>query len=707
MAEKIKIALIGNPNSGKSTLFNALTGLNQKIANFPGVTVEKKSGTFSLPSENGNTKIAEITDLPGTYSLYPKTFDEQIPFRVLCDPANDSHPDVAIVIADGTNLKRSLFLCSQVVDLKKPVIFVVNIMDIVNYKGIRIDFLKLSEKLGIKIIPVIARRGSGIDEIRKALVSNLPVPEKEFIDTAELAPQVVEGIRSEVNVKSNYAAFQLANNLEFITWLQTHPDEKEKVKALIRENNFDSTQQQARETLERYKVITAIMNECVKIEPVSKRPEWSRKLDDLLMHRIWGYFIFLVVLFIIFQAIFSWAKYPMDFIDWTFANAGSYVHHLLPEGVLNDLIVNGIMAGLAGILIFIPQIALLFAFIALLEDTGYMARVSFIMDKLMRRYGLSGRSVIPLISGVACAVPSILSTRTIQSLKQRIVTIMVIPLMSCSARLPVFTLIISMIIPTKPVWGFINRQGLVLMALYLIGFFAAIGSAFLMKWFVKIKDRDFFVMELPLYRVPRWNNIGVTIFDKVKIFLFDAGKVIIAISIILWFLSSNGPGDTFSELQTRIDSLESVAAPAQEVSSIQSEKLEASYAGKLGRIMEPVIEPLGFDWKIGIALVTSFAAREVFVGTMSTIYSVGSEASDELTVRDKMMAEINPETGQPRYTVATGWSLMLFYAFAMQCMSTIAVVKRETGGWKWPTIQFIYLSALAYLASFIIFTILK
>lgn len=707
MAQKIKVALIGNPNSGKSTLFNALTGLNQKIANFPGVTVEKRTGFCYLKSNSGENITAEIIDLPGTYSLYPKTFDEQIPFRVLCDPANESYPDITIIIAEGTNLKRSLFLCSQVVDLKRPVILAINMMDIVNYKGIRIDFASLSTSLGIKVVPIVARKSIGIDDLKKALSEELPVPEKDFIDASQFAPEVIEEVKKELQVNSNYGAYQLANNVELIQWFDAHPRKKEKIKELLNQYNFDSTQQQAKETLERYKVITEVMQNCVKIEPVIKRPEWSKKLDNILTHRFWGYVIFLAVLFLIFQFIFSLAQYPMDYIDSALASFGAWVGENLAQGVLNDLVVNGIIAGLAGIIIFVPQIALLFGFIAILEDTGYMARVSFIMDRLMRRYGLSGRSVIPLIGGVACAVPSILATRTIQSWKQRITTIMVIPLMSCSARLPVYTLIISMIIPTTPVWGFINRQGLVLMALYLIGFFAAIGSAFLMKWFIKVKDRDFFVMELPFYRVPRWSNVGTTIIEKVKIFLFDAGKVIIAISIVLWFLSSRGPGSEFSTIKSQINSIEETDPGNPQLNHLYALQLETSYAGKMGKLLEPAIAPLGFDWKIGIALVTSFAAREVFVGTMSTIYSVGKEDNPELTVRDKMLAETNPETNEPRYTVAVGWSLMLFYAFAMQCMSTLAVVKRETGSWRWPIIQFIYLSALAWVASFVAYTILK
>ncbi|MFI5220673.1 MAG: ferrous iron transport protein B, partial [Bacteroidia bacterium] len=417
MGKKIKVALVGNPNCGKSTLFNALTGLNQKIANFPGVTVEKKTGICTAVSASGEVTTAEIIDLPGTYSLYPKTPDEQIPFKVLCDPSNESYPDITIVIADGTNLKRSLFLFSQIVDLKAPVILAINMIDMMNYKGIRVDYVELSKKLGIRIFPISARKNIGIEELKNALAEPLSIQETDFIDSRKFAPEVVDGIREEINVNSNYGAFQIANNLSLIDWFEKNRGKKEKIKTLLAVNSFDSTQLQAGETLERYKVITEVMAGCVKVETVKKRPQWSKGLDNILTHRFWGYIIFLAVLFLIFQAIFSWAKYPMDFIDMIFADLGSFVHDHLPEGQINDLLVNGIIAGLAGIIIFVPQIALLFAFIAILEDTGYMARVSFIMDRTMRRYGLNGRSVIPLISGVACAVPAILSTRTIQSWK--------------------------------------------------------------------------------------------------------------------------------------------------------------------------------------------------------------------------------------------------------------------------------------------------
>lgn len=708
MDRKIKIALVGNPNSGKSTVFNALTGLRQKVANFPGVTVEKKTGMATLKTAQGEKVEAEFIDLPGTYSLYPKSPEEILPFQLLCDPHNESHPDLTIVVADGTNLKRNLFLCSQILDLKIPVILVINMMDIVEYKKISIDFKGLSQRLGIPVIGMDGRNNKGINELREAIVQPLVSPVNDFIDVREFSPEVVDELRSIVKVESNYNAFLGANNLHLISNFEMQQWKKDKIIAVCEKYKFDPQQMQARETLERYKVITLILKDYLTSheDPVQKSN--SYKIDSFLTHRIWGYLIFMVVLFLIFQFIFSWASYPMDLIDSGFVVLSQFARSSLPSGLLNDLFVDGILAGLNGIVVFVPQIALLFFFVAILEDTGYMARVSFIMDRLMKKFGMNGKSLIPLMSSVACAVPAIMSTRTIQNSRERLITIMVTPLMSCSARLPVYTLLIALVIPKGNIYGF-NMQGLVMMILYLLGFVAALGAALAMKYIIKKKERSFFVMELPMYRVPRWSSIGIHLIEKVKIFLFDAGKVIVAISIILWVLSSFGPSGVFAEIENKYQAQgASGQIQMEEVPKmIQTEKLEASYAGKLGHMIEPAIEPLGFDWKIGIALITSFAAREVFVGTMSTIYSVGGDESVKMTLKEKMASEINPKTGGPRYTFAVGLSLMLFYAFAMQCMSTVAVVYRETKRIRYPLIQIFYMSGLAYLASLLAYQLLK
>ncbi|HQW24291.1 MAG TPA: ferrous iron transport protein B, partial [Bacteroidia bacterium] len=522
------------------------------------------------------------------------------------------------------------------------------------------------------------------------------------------APEVIDTIRQTVNVNSNYNAFLVANNLDLISNFEIPEFKKEKIRAVCAQYEFNAQQMQAKETLERYRVISTIMNEFISSpeNPIQKSP--SYRIDNVLTHRFWGYFIFLAVLFLVFQAIFAWAVYPMDLIDSAFAWLSVQVQSSLPPGLINDLLVDGILAGLNGIVVFVPQIALLFFFVAVLEDTGYMSRVSFLMDQLMRKFGLNGKSLIPLMSGVACAVPAIMSTRTISNWKERLITIMVTPLMSCSARLPVYTLLIALIIPSDYIYG-VNLQGLVLMFMYLIGFVAAISAAWVMKHILQSTEKSYFVMELPTYRLPRWSTIGIHIAEKVKVFLFEAGKVIVSVSIILWVLSSFGPSGAFDRIEDKYLSETYIRSmPQDEIDRrIQSEKLENSYAGRLGHIIEPVIKPLGYDWKIGIALITSFAAREVFVGTMSTIYSVGDEESSKMTVKEKMRNEIDPETGGPKYTFAVGISLMLFYAFAMQCISTVAVVYRETRKIKYPLIQILYMSGMAYLASLIAYQLLK
>ncbi len=657
--------------------------------------------------EHASPLQVELIDLPGTYSLYPKTLEEQIPFQVLCDPANESYPDLTVVIADGTNLKRSLFLCSQVIDLKVPCILAVNMMDLVKKEGFEINFKILSQLLGIPVIPVNSRSGEGTQQLKSLLARQISVPEKEIIDTSVFAPGLITDIRAIVKLNSNYAAFQVANNLEGIGFFNTRPERKKQLRELISHHEFSPPKLQAAETLRRYEAITGIMAESVQNQniKISSDRKITTAIDNILMHRVWGYLIFLVIMFAMFQSVFAWANYPMDLVDMSFAWLSTVVSESLPEGVLNDLLVEGVLAGLGGVVIFIPQIALLFFFIAILEDTGYMARVSFMMDKLLRRFGLNGRSVIPMISGVACAVPAILSTRTIGDWKDRLITILVTPLMSCAARLPVYALLIALVIPDRTWFGLINQQGLVLMSLYLIGFLSAIGSAWVMKYLIKARERSYFIMEIPLYRMPRWKNIGLTIIEKVKVFVFEAGKIILAISIVLWVLASTGPGADFKTADRALQ--EADPADTELTAKLAAEKLSVSFAGIFGKAIEPAIEPLGFDWRIGIALITSFAAREVFIGTMSTIYSVGADGSDIKTVKEKMRQEKNPETGEPKYNLAVGWSLMIFYAFAMQCMSTLAVVKRETGTWKWALFQFVYMGVLAYLSSFLIYSILS
>ena len=699
-SNKITVALVGNPNSGKTTLFNALTGLNQKVGNFPGITVDKKVGACQISQLASKNKIdTEFIDLPGTYSLYPKSMDESISFQVLCDPKNEHHPDVNIIIVDASNLKRSLCLATQVIDLKTPCILALNMMDLIENDGVEIYLKLLEEKLGVAVVPINARKKIGIGNLKQAILN---VQEREnknsFVDIKNLCPNLIEDIQKLLNKAGDYNAFQIACNYNTIT--DFSKQDKAKLDNIISEHKFIAKRLQATETVRRYKAIDQLLEECVEYPENSKNNSLTQKLDNILTHPIYGFAIFLGVLFLIFQAVFSWSEYPMEIIDNFIYQLSQFVANSLPQGALNSLIVDGIIAGLGGIVIFVPQIAFLFAFIAILEDTGYMSRVSFITDKLLRGFGLSGRSIIPLLSGAACAIPAVMSARTIPNWKERIITIMVVPLMSCAARLPVYTLLISMMIPAEQKWFIFNLQGLTMMGFYLIGFVSAILIAWLMKYIIKSKERSYFVMEMPTYKTPDWRTVFYTIIEKVKVFLIDAGKIIIAISVVLWALSSYGPSSKFDEIERKYQNTENAEVV------IASEKLESSYAGIIGKSIEPVIAPLGFDWRIGISLITSFAAREVFVGTMSTIYSVG-DADNTKSIREKLMSHKNPETGEAFFTPAVALSLMLFYAFAMQCMSTLAIVFRETNGWKWPVIQFIYMSALAYLASFVAYQLLS
>jgi len=700
----MKVALVGNPNTGKSTLFNSLTGLNQKIGNFPGVTVDKKTGGCKLP----NGTHIEVIDLPGCYSLYPKSKDEAIVLEVLTNTKNPAHPDLIVVVVDATNLKRNLLLFTQVADLKIPVILALNMTDAARREKILIDVDKLSQKLGVQVVPISARRNENITLLKQAIADAPAVAlQKESILVADIAPHLITQIKEDIQIEEDYVALLLAHQHEMLDYLT--PSESDHIESLEQAHDFRPQHAQTRETIARYDFISEVLNETVKQQPreISHTP--TGKIDRFLTHRVWGFVSFLAILLLIFQAIFAWAEYPMGLIEQFFAWLDETGKQLMPPGVLADLLFDGIVAGLGGVLVFIPQIALLFAFIAILEDTGYMARITFLMDKLMRKVGLNGKSVVPMIGGLACAVPSIMATRNIESWKDRIITIMVTPLISCAARLPVYTLLISLVVPNDKLWGFFNLQGLALMGMYLVGTIGAVVVAWVMKKIIKTKERSYFILELPVYRMPRWKNVLLTMYEKVKTFVVDVGKVIIAISIVLWVMATYGPPGRMDAVAAKYQSETYVNQySAEELQLMEaSEKLENSYVGILGKTIEPVIRPLGFDWKIGIALITSFAAREVFVGTMATIYSLEEPEDDTSTIRQKMLAARDSITGQPVYTVASAFSLMIFYAFAMQCMSTVAVVQRETKSWKWPLIQIAYMTALAYFASLLVYQLLK
>jgi ferrous iron transport protein B len=699
----LKVALVGNPNTGKSTLFNVLTGLNQKIGNFPGVTVDKKTGYCDL----ADGRRAQIIDLPGTYSLYPKSRDESIVFSVLADKSNPLRPDLVIVILDASNLKRNLLLYTQVADLKLPVVVALNMMDLAKKGGITIDVNAFAQKLGVPVVPISARKVEGIDQLKSAInYANKIALQEDTIDVEAMAPQLIAKISEELQVDNPYYALQLAHQHETINFLT--PAESDRIEQIEKECNFHSQKAQASETIARYNFINDLLYDTVKKQETAQEESTSNKIDKILTHKTFGFIIFFAILLFIFQSIFAWSAYPMKLIGDLFVWVQSSLHHILPAGPLTNLLVDGVIAGLSGVMVFIPQIAILFGFISILEDTGYMSRVTFMMDRVMRKVGLNGKSVVPLIGGFACAVPSIMSTRNIENWKDRMITIMVTPLVTCSARLPVYTLLIALVVPNKNIWWVFNLQGLALTGMYLFSLISAVTVAFVMKYLLKARERGYFIMELPVYRTPRWKNVGYSMYDRSKAFVLQAGKVIIAVSVILWVLASYGPGDRFEKIEQKYKQ----AQYSQHVNPddlhrvIASEKLENSYAGVLGHVIEPVIKPLGFDWKIGIALITSFAAREVFVGTMATIYSVDGDAEKMESVQQKMHTAKKPD-GSPVFTVAVAFSLMMFYAFAMQCASTVAVVYRETKNWRWPASQFAYMTVLAYLASLITYHLLK
>jgi ferrous iron transport protein B len=700
----VHIALVGNPNSGKTSLFNTLTGLNQRVGNFPGVTVDKKTGITSI----SDTITGNIIDLPGTYSLYPKRLDEWVSYKVLLNQDKDIKADIFVVVVDASNLKRNLLFCSQILDLKKPVVVALTMLDLANKKGIEIDLPELERELGVPVVSVNPRKHKGIPQLKKIIeqtASHLyKIPVRDFIENKALATAPIDDLKKVVPSASDYSAIHyLINHEEF----ELDATTQETIENIERKHAFNPTKTQATEILQRYSRIKHIMQVAVAEPDPLQQTILTDKLDNVLLHRKWGYLILLAVLFILFQSVFYLAQYPMTWIEMFFSSFSSSLSRSLPEAWWSDLIINGLVAGLSGILVFVPQIMILFGLITLLEDTGYMARISFLTDRLMRSVGLNGKSVMPLISGFACAVPAIMSARNIENRKERLLTILITPLMSCSARLPVYTILIGLVIPNTYLLGFFSVQALVMMGLYLLGLIMALLVSFIAKWFININERSFFILELPTYRAPRVKNILQTMVNKAKIFVTDAGKIIMVISLILWALSSFGPPGRMDAVEEKYKT--EIAQHPSSADSLQvalnTTKLENSYAGILGRSIEPAIQPLGYDWRIGIALITSFAAREVFVGTMATLYSVG-EDDQGLLLRDKLRSA-KKEDGSPLFTLATGISLMLFYLFAMQCMSTLAITRRETKSWKWPVIQFTYMTAIAYIMSFIAYQLLK
>jgi len=647
----MKVALLGNPNTGKTSVFNILTGLRQKVGNFPGVTVDRKVGKFNIDETE-----CELIDFPGTYSIYPRSKDEAVVYECLSDPDNDLYPDVAAVVVDRSNLERNLLLFTQIYDLQLPTVMILNMSDLAQRTDVqyKLDGLKAMFPEAV-FVESNARIKSGKERIEEAIVN---------------AP------------KRNGHAF-LKN---------------------ARLSDPDDLASQEKETEARF---AKIQSELAGIRLISEKEiTRSEKLDRILIHPVFGYVIFAAILMVIFQFIYAFSSIPMDLIDSTFSSFSEWTASVMPEGVFTDLLTQGIIPGIGGVVIFIPQIALLFFFIGILEETGYLSRVVFIMDRIMRPLGLNGKSVVPLMSSVACAIPGVMAARTIADWKERMITIMVAPLMSCSARIPVYTLLIALVIPEKTVGGIFGLQGLVLFALYALGTLSALGVAYILKKIIKTKEKGFLLLEMPSYKSPRWGNVGMTVIEKVRVFVWDAGKVILAISIILWALATYGPSERMEKASERakIEAEKQNLSISETDQLVASAELENSYIGIMGKTIEPVIEPLGYDWKIGISLITSFAAREVFVGSMATIYAVEDDGAENRTLMEKMKASRRAD-GTPIYSLAAGLSLMVFYVFAMQCMATLAVVKRETKSWKWPLLQVGYMGILAYLGAWITYMI--
>lgn len=698
MGKQINVSLIGNPNTGKTSVFNQLTGLNQQVGNYPGITVEKKEGICKLP----RGLKAHILDLPGTYSLNASSLDENVVIELLLNKNDKDFPDVAVVVSDVENLKRNLLLFTQIKDLEIPTILVINMADRMVRKGISLDIPILEEKLKTKIALVSARKNTGIEELKEMILNYRQISTEPCLHASVMDPEYFGRLRKAFPNQSLYKLWLVITqdvNFGSVNRLSSQDQPSFHTKS-----NSDLKRLQQKETILRYQFINGLLKEGLKVD-LNSATDLRIRFDRILTHRVWGYVIFFMILLLIFQAIYNWSSYPMDFIDSTFASLSEWTKNIMPAGPFTNLISEGIIPGLGGIVIFIPQIAFLFFFISLLEESGYMSRVVFLMDRIMRRFGLSGKSVVPLVSGTACAIPAVMAARNIENWKERLITILVVPFTTCSARLPVYLIIIALVIPDQSFLGF-NLQGLTLMILYLLGFGTALASAWLLNKILKIKSKSYFVIEMPNYKLPLVKNVAINVVEKTKSFVLGAGKIILAISIILWVLASYGPGDTFNNAEEIVTSNYNAEISESSLEEdIASYKLKHSYIGIVGRAIEPAVTPLGYDWKIGIAIVSSFAAREVFVGTLATIYSVGSD--EEETIKNRMAAEVNPVLGGPLFTFASGISLLLFYAFAMQCMSTLAIVKKETNTWKWPILQLVIMSAFAYVVALIAFQVLK
>ncbi|WP_160068126.1 ferrous iron transport protein B [Sphingobacterium bovisgrunnientis] len=698
---KKTIALLGNPNVGKTSLFNRITKLHQKVGNYPGITVEKRQGTV-----NANGQEYSIIDLPGTYTLFPNSLDEEVVLKTLLQKDNKDYPELVVVVSEPSTISRGVIIYQQVREIGLPAIFVINMEDEISAKGLNIVYSKLEQYLKTKVYKTNARTGKGIDELIKGFDQEVG-PYFGAIDLPVKYQDAIQEAKKLFPLDTEYKTW-LYLALEYQTSITSANADNLKA---IREKYQISTQQlQKDEAIIRHDVVQRELEQIVT-KSENKKFSATEQVDNILLHPIFGYVIFFGILFLIFQAIYSWSGPLMDWVDGSFSLLGEFVGANFPAGPLNDLIVNGIIAGIGGIVIFLPQIIILFLFISLMEETGYMSRVVFLMDRWLKPFGLNGKSVIPLMSGVACAIPAVMSARNIENPKERLLTMLVTPFMTCAARLPIYIVIIGLVIPETEVLGF-NLQGITLFGMYILGILGALFSALVLNKIIKSVRNSYLIFELPTYKLPDFKNVLNTVWEKSLGFLLGAGKIILAISIILWVLGSFGPNDRFSDPEKYIAVEKPELSEDEIANEVSAYQMEYSYLGYLGRGIEPVIRPLGYDWKIGIGLIASFAAREVFVGTVAVVYSLGADVDIEdedqkQTLFSRMKSEINKNTGEPTYNFATGISLLLFYAFAMQCMATIGVVRKETGSWKWTAIQTGFMTGLAYIAALLAYQLLK
>lgn len=652
------IALLGNPNTGKTSLFNKLTGMTQKVGNYPGVTVEQKVGKMSV-----NGQVFQVLDLPGTYSLNPTSQDEKVVLDFVQNELKSQSVELLVYVAEVSNLRRNLLLFTQLRDLGLPMVLAINMADQMNSKRISIDVDKLKEELKTDVLLISVRKGLGIEKLK-------------------------------TYIASNDGKLGAATDQELKDWVVNYKDQGDKLDLLkIRSNSVN-----------RMKRINELITYIVKKEP-SKLDYLRANLDNIFLHRVFGPVVFLLIMLLIFQGVYAWSAYPMEWIDLLFAHISEWLKNSLPEGTLTNLLAEGLIPGIGGVAIFIPQIAILFMFIGFLEESGYMSRVVYITDKVMRKFGLSGKSIIPLLSGTACAIPAVMSTRNIQNDKERLITILVTPFVTCSARLPVYLMMIALVIPATHYLG-VNLQAIVLLSLYLIGFLAAFVGALILDKILKMKSQDSFVVEMPDYRLPSAKNVFLDVYNKTKSFVLDAGKIIVALSIVIWFLASHGFSEEFQNAEEIVSEKYASGTLTQETleTRITAYKVEHSLIGNAGRFIEPVIKPLGYDWKIGVAVLSSFAAREVFIGSLATIYNVGNDEFDSIQNR---MSEEKRADGSKVFDLPTGVSILLFYVFAMQCMSTLAVVKTETGSWKWPLLQLFFMTSIAYFVAMAAYQLLS